>query len=360
MAYSSRYQALDWLRAIAAMSVFIHHFYQQHSIFFEKQFVAPLLGHFGNWGVTIFFVLSGFCIHNSRLFDIEKRGGFDIRQYATRRFFRIYPAFIVCVLVCFLVGQYFTSNLIPYSSPLAIFSHLSLMSSFFTDYRGGINQVLWSVVLECHFYIMYAILWRKFSGIKATIFMTLFAIVIGAVTFIVSVTAFPQGPQRVLVQHVFLASWWVWCLGIVIAELLHKHIHLFNTTWGNRSALLIFFLASYSIAYSPLTYSLQLQRFALPFLCAGIIYFSLQDTYDFSRPKFLYFVGIVSYSLYLFHPLALLIGIQLHLDFFWQIALVFPLGLSFAVLSYYLVEEPGVKLGKAVLAKVNVLDKRYV
>jgi peptidoglycan/LPS O-acetylase OafA/YrhL len=156
-----------------------------------------------------------------------------------------------------------------------------------------------------------------------------------------------------------LATWWVWCLGVVVAELLNNRSYFFYATWNNRSALLILLLMSYSIAYTPFEYSLQLQRFILPFLCAGIIYFSLQDTYNFRHPKFLYFVGLVSYSLYLFHPLALLIGIQLHIDFIWQIIVVFPLGLSFAALSYYLVEKPAVKLGKAVLAKVNVSNKRF-
>jgi exopolysaccharide production protein ExoZ len=187
MNYSNRYQALDWLRAVAAISVFVHHFYQQNSIFLGNKFISPLLSNFGNWGVAIFFVLSGFCIHNSRLFDIERRGGFDILQYATRRFFRIYPAFIVCVLVCFIVGQNYNSNLIKNSSLWAMLSHLSLLSGFFTDYRDGVNQVLWSVVLECHFYIIYAMLWKRFSGLKATVYMTLVAVFIGVVTFVVSV-----------------------------------------------------------------------------------------------------------------------------------------------------------------------------
>jgi peptidoglycan/LPS O-acetylase OafA/YrhL len=360
MKFSNRYQALDWLRALAAISVFIHHFYQQNSYFFDKRFVAPLLGHLGIWGVTIFFVLSGFCIHNSRLSDIERKGNFDLRQYAIRRFFRIYPAFIVCILVCFFVGQYFTSSLISVSSPLAILSHLSLISGFFTEYRGGINQVLWSVVVECYFYIMYAVLWRKFDGIKGAFFMTTIAILIGAVTFVVSVALYPQGPQRVLIQHIFLASWWVWCLGVVVAELLQKKSQInFNVT-ANRLALLVMFLLSISIAYFPFETSLQLQRFVLPWLCAGVIYFTLQDQYQFHQPRFFIHVGLISYSLYLFHPLALLIGINMHLDIYWQMVLVFPLGLCLAIFSYYFVEMPGVRLGKSILNKVNVAVKRYV
>jgi peptidoglycan/LPS O-acetylase OafA/YrhL len=353
----NRYPLLDLFRAIAALSVFIHHFYQQNAVFFDKNYASPFLSFLGGWGVTLFFVISGFCIHHSRLLSVEKKDTFDLRQYFVRRFFRIYPGFVVCVLLFFLVGQYFISNLVPNSKPIAIFMHLGLISSFFVEYSGAINHVLWSVVAECHFYILYAILWRKFSGIKSTIIMLLLSLFIGAATFILSVALFPQGAERLLVQKIFLASWWIWCLGVLVAELLHRRIFFFRSMFGNRTALLVITIISFGIAYLPFAYSIQFQRFALPFLCAGLIFFALQDTYSLNHVRFLYFIGLVSYSLYLYHPLALLIGAHLELDLFWQTILVFPLGITFASLAYYLIEMPGVELGKIVFVKLNAFNK---
>ena len=353
----NRYPTLDLFRAAAALSVFIHHFYQQNSDFFDKNYAAPFLGLLGSWGVMLFFVISGFCIHHSRLLHVEKNGKFDLPQYVYRRFFRIYPGLVVCVLVFFFVGQHFTSNLVPKSQPISIYMHLGIISSFFVDYNGAINNVLWSVVVECHFYILYAILWRKFSGINSTIIMFLLSFLIGAATFILSVALFPQGAERVLVQKVFLASWWVWCLGALVAELLHKRLFFFKTAYGNRRALVLLTVIIFGIAYFPFAYSLQLQRFVLPFLNAGLIYFSLQDKYCFKHVKYLYFIGFVSYSLYLYHPLAILIFSQSKLNLFWQTIFVFPLGIIFASLGYYLIEKPGVKIGKVVIAKLNTFNK---
>jgi len=354
----NRYPTLDLFRAIAALSVFVHHFYQQNADFFDKNYTSPFLSLLGGWGVTLFFVISGFCIHHSRIMSVEKNGRFDLMQYFFRRFFRIYPGFVVCVLVFFFLGQHFTSNLVPNSQPIAIFMHLGIVSSFFVDYNVGINKVLWSVVVECHFYILYAMLWRKFTGVNSTIRMLLLSLFIGAATFLLSVTLFPQGAERVLVQKIFLASWWIWCLGVLVAELLHKRPIFFKTTFANRTALLGIIIISFGIAYLPSLYSLQLQRFALPFLCAGLIYFALQDTYSFNHVRSIYLIGVVSYSLYLYHPLALMIGTQLELDLFWQAILVFPCGMTIAILGYYLIEKPGVALGSALFTMLKTLNKR--
>ncbi len=354
----NRYPTLDLFRAIAALSVFVHQFYQQNADFFDKNYNSPFLSLLGGWGVTLFFVISGFCIHHSRLLSVEKNGRFDLMQYFFRRFFRIYPGFVVCVLVFFFVGQHFTSNLVPNSQPIAIFMHLGIISSFFVDYNVGINKVLWSVVVECHFYIIYAMLWRKFTGVNSTIRMLLLSLFIGAATFVLSVTLFPQGAERVLIQKIFLASWWVWCLGVLVAELIYKRSIFFKTTFANRTALLAIIIISFGIAYLPSLYSLQLQRFALPFLCAGLIYFALQDTYSINHVRSLYLIGVVSFSLYLYHPLALMIGVQLKLDLFWQAILVFPCGITFAILGYYLIEKPGVALGSALFTMLKTLNKR--
>ena len=53
--------------------------------------------------VLAFIVLSGYCIHRNGF----RSGAFDVRSYALRRFFRIYPVYVLAVLVgavCFAVA----------------------------------------------------------------------------------------------------------------------------------------------------------------------------------------------------------------------------------------------------------------
>src|ERR1700722_6763108 len=101
---------LYYLRAIAIIAVFLFHLVLPvcginilpWGTWFP-QFTAPpsfwplLPFSFGWCGVAIFFVVSGFCIHLS-----YKRKP-DWLDFASRRFFRIYPAYFVALLFCALV-----------------------------------------------------------------------------------------------------------------------------------------------------------------------------------------------------------------------------------------------------------------
>jgi peptidoglycan/LPS O-acetylase OafA/YrhL len=279
------FPALDWVRAAAALSVFFHHFYQQYLSegFNETSYFGAFMANLGSWGVSIFFVLSDFCIHWGRLLDTSSKHGFDPRIFAIRRFFRIYPALVFSVLICYEIGKYDTSNLIQKSSIYSVIVHLTLISSFMLDHRLAVNNVLWSVVVECHFYILYWLFWRHFSGIRKVTAITFGAIALGAATFVASVVVFPSGPSRVMLQSIFLATWWSWCLGALIAEMIYHKKIIFNAQFANRVFMFGTLLMSFLIGLLPHPFELQARRFVVPCLVAAFIYFLLNDRFDFSK-----------------------------------------------------------------------------
>ena len=81
---------IDGLRAVAVLSV----------VFFHA-FPEALKGGF--IGVDIFFVISGYLI-SGILFGSLKRGTFSFRNFYARRILRIFPALIVVLAVCWLIG----------------------------------------------------------------------------------------------------------------------------------------------------------------------------------------------------------------------------------------------------------------
>lgn len=81
---------IDGLRAVAVLSVVLFH-----------AFPEVLKGGF--IGVDIFFVISGYLI-SSILFGSLKRGTFSFRDFYARRILRIFPALIVVLAVCWLIG----------------------------------------------------------------------------------------------------------------------------------------------------------------------------------------------------------------------------------------------------------------
>lgn len=349
IASQHHYPILDWLRACAAVSVFAHHFYQQYAERFTSPYVSATLSHLGAWGVTVFFVLSGFCIHWSTLTNRQRgpEGADSIKVYAARRFFRIYPAFVLCVVLSYGLGTIRSSHLLPPSSPLAILAHLTLLSHFSVANRVAINNVLWSVVVECYFYILYGLAIRWFIGMKRVATITLIAMALGACTYIASVTLWPAGPARVMVQKLFLASWWTWCLGAMVAELVHASDRPLTSPKINRACVVSLLLLSLAVGLIPGSLMLQAQRFALPVLAAGLLYTLLNARVPAERMPVMIWLGTISYSLYLFHPLAIWFVQLFELTLPTRAALAGATGLTLAYLAYTSIEMPFQSMGKA-------------
>lgn len=94
--------SINYLRGIAALAVALFHVRQFLWVGWENLKTNPNANNFdricavlslptpfGGAGVTLFFLISGFCImlpYNS----LSKKS-FHLREYAARRFFRIYP-----------------------------------------------------------------------------------------------------------------------------------------------------------------------------------------------------------------------------------------------------------------------------
>ena len=74
--------ALDGLRGLAVLAVVVFH-------------ALPLALPGGFLGVDIFFVLSGYLITNLLLLEHKKTNRIDVRQFYTRRWFRLGPALLV-------------------------------------------------------------------------------------------------------------------------------------------------------------------------------------------------------------------------------------------------------------------------
>ena len=96
-----RYNSLNAIRLVLASAVIVSHSWT------IGQYSGATPRHGGEtpggWAVFAFFVLSGYLITGSRLNN-------DLGTYLTRRFLRIYPGFLVCLLVTILafapIGYY--------------------------------------------------------------------------------------------------------------------------------------------------------------------------------------------------------------------------------------------------------------
>jgi peptidoglycan/LPS O-acetylase OafA/YrhL len=108
-------------------------------------------------GVPIFFVLSGFLLFGPWV-KAAATGSPPpmLDRYAWRRIRRVMPAYIVTVLLAFVVYQFFMSGPNPGQTWLGLFRYLTLTQIYTDDYltkflHQGLSQ-MWSLAVEAAFY----------------------------------------------------------------------------------------------------------------------------------------------------------------------------------------------------------------
>ena len=144
---------VDGLRALAIISVIIFHTF-------------PTFAPGGFVGVDIFFVISGYLI-SLILFKSIGKGSFSFLDFYSHRILRIFPALIVTLLACIIVGWYF---LLP-DEYAQLGKHIVASASFVENFNlwreSGYFDVaaekkplmhLWSLAVEEQFYLFFPFL----------------------------------------------------------------------------------------------------------------------------------------------------------------------------------------------------------
>ena len=137
---------LDGTRAIACLIVFISHAA-------NEGLLPSRFGHgFGQLGVMIFFVLSGFLM--GRLY-LHKDPGQFMRPYISSRIARVLPLYYVILVSSLLISLFPSSQeLFYYFFDLRnhgqVIGSLTLMTGY---------KVMWSIPVEVRFYLGFILLW---------------------------------------------------------------------------------------------------------------------------------------------------------------------------------------------------------
>ena len=138
----TRFASLDGLRALAALAVAFNHLptWQPHYVF----------AHYGGAAVNIFFCLSAFLLYYPHVVGKAP----DARTYYWRRAWRIYPAYLVALLVGALVTVVIGKPVL-----LRDFgSHLFFAHSWSLTTLKTLIDPAWSLAGEAQFYLLLPLL----------------------------------------------------------------------------------------------------------------------------------------------------------------------------------------------------------
>ncbi len=177
-----RVPAIDLLRGLCIIAVVLHHI--NIRIPFKNSafgaMLSPAINRVlfwdGAYGVTVFFVISGFLITTWSLKRWGAPSQINMRQFYRMRFARIMPcllALLGLLTVLHLTGRYgFVINPQRTTLPRALLAALTFHVNWLESTRGylpGAWDVLWSLSVEEMFYVFFPILCRTTRNLTAFI-----------------------------------------------------------------------------------------------------------------------------------------------------------------------------------------------
>ncbi len=363
----SRQLALfDVLRGIAIIFVFGYHWHQAYFpqaltatngpvLSFQQATLSNLYATFsplayGNLGVQLFLIISGFLIHYSFL---GKQEPLNYRQFMLRRFWRIYPTYLLVLLFFAFQNQQLTQYVLREErGQLSFITHLLLIHNLFddADILFGFNGSFWSLALEMQLYALYPLLLvlrKRYSLPKVCLGLLLVHLVVISYCFYHLRFKFSE--------ITFVGHFWImWALGALVAENYYYGRRTFRVSAPILAALFLVFL---STKFFP-TFYVFFQYIGSAILFAMLLDYLLVSRLNFTAPsyKILSLIGVCSYSIYLIHQPILgtiynsidLLGMARHWPWFKfvnaSVAFAFITFLSYSL--YLVVEKNSVTLGQ--------------
>jgi peptidoglycan/LPS O-acetylase OafA/YrhL len=318
-----RIHSLQGLRAVCITFVVLSHLSGTHN--FPR---SHLLEIYGNLGVRIFLVVSGYLITAQLIKQYERTGTISLPTFYARRALRIFPAAYVFMIVA----------IVTHWTVLSVPNMVTALTYSVNYYQHGHHVLghLWSLGVEEQFYLIWPLslllFYRRRLWIVAAVvaagppLRVLFWLVWGTAglnhPFPVFMDALAMGsamsilePQLARFQHVFASRWALVVPGLTVLLPLFQ---LWNTRAYQVAGLSLLHLG---IALS--TKHLMQRRYVLLNMWPVM------------------WLGAISYSLYLWQQIFLNRGSS-------SLWAAFPQNLVLSILlataSYHLVEQPFLKL----------------
>lgn len=364
------FEPLTWLRGIAALLVVISHSLRAtQDTYLSKDepvnWIWLKVFDLGTFGVLLFFTLSGttlYLSHTSSLSNLK------IFPFYIKRFFRIWPAFALSLLIYFVfsflfsefygeaTGNWIERQFLEVPTPSDFITYLTLSFNIFGQ-LGLFNNAYWSLPVEFQYYLLFPIMILLIPKLKS-----LSPILMGVALYIV----FRLDLGIFKDQRVFMLGY-TFCGGVFLGYIYRNYELRLNQYIGTIT--FVFLFVSASVVSNGFIEIPDLPVISNNWVTLGLIALSVVASILFSEVKLpriftnqLYKMGEYSYSLYLYHNL--LIGCAVMLLIYFSVTdsvqryfVVITFGgfvsLYVARISYKYVELPFMRMG----SRLSNLDR---
>ncbi len=335
----------DSLRAVSIILVLSSHLglyalLPQYDYIQER--IWPIIS--GTTGVQIFFTLSGFLITKILIAEKGKYNSIDFKNFYIRRFLRLLPPLVIFyVAILFLMNAHQIA-----STKIGFLYSIFYLYNFVpkTYYTSELGHT-WSLALEEQFYIIWPILIHFIQKKKMLLRIITLMIILCFVSYYV-LDYFKMNDNYYMMRF-FIPAVAPILIGSYFSILLQSNLEKWKNFFHENKkifiySILLFIFPLYGFAF--------LLKFAFIFQSIGIglflswIFFNQESrTTTVLNKPILNFIGKISYGIYVYQGLFLTTGPsgELWIQQFPQNIL---LTVGIAILSYFLLEQPILKMKK--------------
>ena len=147
-----RIDQLTFSRFIAAIAVVIYH-YGLEIYPFNASILQPLFKQ-GNIAVSYFFLLSGFIM----IIAYHQYNKVDFLVYIKNRFARIYPVYVLALVILFFFKTYYHRP----SELGDLFLNIFMIQSWLPGKALSYNYPAWSIAVEFFFYALFPVIFNRY------------------------------------------------------------------------------------------------------------------------------------------------------------------------------------------------------
>jgi peptidoglycan/LPS O-acetylase OafA/YrhL len=313
--------SLDGIRALAVGIVFL-----AHAGLLVR---LPKLGHVpvpGEFGVTIFFFLSGFLITTLLRMEFARTGSLSLRDFYLRRVLRIFPPFyLVFVAATILTALGVLTDPVNHGPHLTVtdvgsqalyLTNYDVIATNWWDGRAPGSWIYWSLAVEEHFYLFFPLLYLVLLRMvpsrrrQLAILLGLCAAVLAWRCLLVFVGHVPKERTYIATDTRIDSILFGCALAVMGNPVLDRS--RFSDAWWKQVGLpigLALLVGSLAISFrsetfkDSVSYTIQGIGLVPVFVCA--MRFPRWFAFPALNWRPVAFVGVLSYSLYLVHPTVL-------------------------------------------------------
>ena len=376
---TGKLDCIDALRGIAALSIFIYHIYGTTGIITNWAYPIQILPErfidLTLAGIPLFFILSAFTLYLSLDSRADEKRKF--LKFYLRRFFRIAPLFYL-LMVIVVLDSLIMQKAVPSWQDILV--NLTFTNNLVPQYSMSLFSDGWTVGVEMLFYLVLPLVFIKVNNIRRSILLfigiywlskeirRLMGIIIG---------------ENIMMSTNYdfynFSHWaYIFPIGVICYIIYKSYLPKMRREYRVPAAfcmlllslvILFVFINNLPLAlalsdlYEPLRILTVLQ--AMSSVAFVLLILSL-----FLNPnrlivnRFTRFFGTISYSLYLIHPFIVeplkpvyvyIYGHTIYstdLSLFLCILLTLLIVTPVSLLTYHLIETPGIRMGKKVIAKL--------